>query len=97
MVRRYLGLPIRFLRRVLDRILSFVSGLLTTGSKFRGALDEAAAMVHTGLTPREFVDKSRKADKLIGQYPDLRVKLVKEYVLKSFTSHRLLNYALAVC
>ena len=28
--------------------------------------------------------------------PDLRVQLVKEYVLKNFPSHSLLDYALAV-
>lgn len=28
--------------------------------------------------------------------PDLRVELVKEYVLKNFPSHTLLDYALAV-
>lgn len=42
-----------------DLISSLASGLLTIGSRFGGALDEAAAMVlnacDTGLTPREFV------------------------------------------
>ena len=51
-----------------DLISSLASGLLTIGSRFRGALDEAAAMFSnardTGLTPREFVDNSRKANKL---------------------------------
>ena len=28
--------------------------------------------------------------------PDLRVELVKEYVMKNFPTHRLLDYALAV-
>ena len=59
----------------------------------------------TGLTPREFVDESRKANKLISgighkiksvNNPDLRVELVKEYVRKHFPSHSLLDYALAV-
>ena len=116
-----------------DLISSLASGLLTIGSRFGGALDEAAAMFSnardTGLTPREFVDNSRKANKLsklklnflcmitdgfslivsksklvsgIGHKiksvnnPDLRVELVKEYVLKNFPSHSLLDYALAV-
>ncbi|KAF8273728.1 citrate synthase-like protein [Lactarius quietus] len=65
---------------------------LTIGSRFGGALDEAASMFSsardTGLTPREFVDQSRKANKLISgighkiksvNNPDLRVQLVKEY------------------
>ncbi|KIY48395.1 ATP-citrate synthase [Fistulina hepatica ATCC 64428] len=92
-----------------DLISSLASGLLTIGSRFGGALDEAASMFSnardTGLTPREFVDNSRKANKLISgighkiksvNNPDLRVELVKEYVLKHFPSHSLLDYALAV-
>ena len=51
-----------------DLISSLASGLLTIGSRFGGALDEAAAMFSSardrGLTPREFVDESRKANKL---------------------------------
>jgi len=51
-----------------DLISSLASGLLTIGSRFGGALDEAASMFSnardTGLTPREFVDNSRKANKL---------------------------------
>ncbi|KAJ7712042.1 ATP citrate lyase isoform 2 [Mycena metata] len=97
-------------RRVLGKILSqsLASGLLTIGSRFGGALDEAASMFSeardTGLTPREFVDNSRKANKLTASgtrsravnNPDLRVELVKEYVRKNFPSHSLLDYALAV-
>ncbi|KIJ63837.1 hypothetical protein HYDPIDRAFT_175858 [Hydnomerulius pinastri MD-312] len=92
-----------------DLISSLASGLLTIGSRFGGALDEAAAMFSgardRGLTPREFVDESRKANKLISgighkiksvNNPDLRVELVKEYVTKNFPSHSLLDYALAV-
>jgi ATP citrate (pro-S)-lyase len=92
-----------------DLISSMASGLLTIGSRFGGALDEAASMFSTardtGLTPREFVDESRKANKLISgighkiksvNNPDLRVELVKEYVRKNFPSHSLLDYALAV-
>jgi ATP citrate (pro-S)-lyase len=51
-----------------DLISSLASGLLTTGSRFGGALDEAASMFSdardTGLTPREFVDQARKQNKL---------------------------------
>ncbi|KAG2084440.1 ATP citrate lyase [Suillus cothurnatus] len=92
-----------------DLISSLASGLLTIGSRFGGALDEAASMFSgardMGLTPREFVDNSRKANKLISgighkiksvNNPDLRVELVKEYVRKNFPSHSLLDYALAV-
>jgi len=92
-----------------DLISSLASGLLTIGSRFGGALDEAAAMFSeakdTGLTPREFVDQCRKKNKLISgighkiksvNNPDLRVELVKEFVQKNFPSHTLLDYALAV-
>jgi ATP citrate (pro-S)-lyase len=51
-----------------DLVSSLASGLLTIGSRFGGALDEAASMFSNardvGLTPREFVDDSRKANKL---------------------------------
>ncbi|KAJ7599131.1 ATP-citrate synthase [Mycena floridula] len=92
-----------------DLISSLASGLLTIGSRFGGALDEAAYMFSeardTGLTPREMVDSARKANKLISgighkiksvNNPDLRVELVKEYVRKNFPSHSLLDYALQV-
>jgi ATP citrate (pro-S)-lyase len=43
-----------------DLISSLASGLLTIGSRFGGALDEAASMFSgardMGLTPREFVN-----------------------------------------
>lgn len=51
-----------------DLISSLASGLLTIGSRFGGALDEAASMFSNAsdqkLTPRQFVDQSRKANKL---------------------------------
>jgi ATP citrate (pro-S)-lyase len=56
-----------------DLISSLASGLLTIGSRFGGALDEAASMFSDardrGLTPREFVDQSRKANKLSAWTP----------------------------
>ncbi|KAL2214109.1 ATP-citrate synthase subunit 1 [Sarocladium strictum] len=92
-----------------DLISALVSGLLTIGSRFGGALDGAAEeftkAFDKGLSPREFVDGMRKANKLIPgighriksrNNPDLRVELVKEYVLANFPSHKLLDYALAV-
>ena len=58
-----------------DLISSLASGLLTIGSRFGGALDEAASMFttarDTGLTPREFVDESRKANKLSKRVSDM--------------------------
>ncbi|KFH48744.1 ATP-citrate synthase subunit-like protein [Hapsidospora chrysogenum ATCC 11550] len=92
-----------------DLISALVSGLLTIGSRFGGALDGAAEeftkAFDKNLSPREFVDGMRKANKLIPgighriksrNNPDLRVELVKEYVLANFPSHKLLDYALAV-
>lgn len=92
-----------------DLISSLVAGLLTIGSRFGGALDGAAEeftkAADKGLSPREFVDTMRKQNKLIPgighriksrNNPDLRVELVKEYVLAKFPSHKLLDYALAV-
>ncbi|KAK7948712.1 uncharacterized protein PG986_009598 [Apiospora aurea] len=92
-----------------DLISSLVAGLLTIGSRFGGALDgaaqEFAKAADSGLSPREFVDSMRKQNKLIPgighriksrNNPDLRVELVKEYVLAKFPNHKLLDYALAV-
>ncbi|KAG8984448.1 citrate synthase, partial [Tulasnella sp. 427] len=92
-----------------DLISSICSGLLTIGSRFGGALDEAASMFSSardrGLSPREFVDEARRANKLISgighkiksvNNPDFRVELVKKFVQENFPTHTLLDYALAV-
>ncbi|TPX10004.1 uncharacterized protein E0L32_008851 [Thyridium curvatum] len=92
-----------------DLISALVSGLLTIGSRFGGALDGAAEeftkAFDKGMSPREFVDTMRKQNKLIPgighrvksrNNPDLRVELVKEYVKAKFPNHKLLDYALAV-
>lgn len=51
-----------------DLISALVSGLLTIGSRFGGALDGAAEeftkAFDKGLSPRDFVDSMRKANKL---------------------------------
>ncbi|KAG2213822.1 hypothetical protein INT47_001091 [Mucor saturninus] len=92
-----------------DLISSLVSGLLTIGERFGGALDGAAGnftkAYDSGLTPREFVTSMRKANKLIPGIghkiksrtnPDMRVELVKEYVKKNFPQTPILDYALKV-
>lgn len=92
-----------------DLISSLVSGLLTIGTRFGGALDGAAEefskAYDKGLSARTFVDTMRKQNKLIPgighkvksrQNPDLRVELVKDYAHKNFPSTTLLDYALAV-
>ncbi|KAF2483171.1 citrate synthase-like protein [Neohortaea acidophila] len=92
-----------------DLISALVSGLLTIGSRFGGALDGAAEeftkAYDKGMSPRDFVDTMRKENKLIPgighrvksrNNPDLRVTLVKEYCQKNFPSTKLLDYAIAV-
>ncbi|KAI7847714.1 citrate synthase-like protein [Circinella umbellata] len=92
-----------------DLISSVVSGLLTIGERFGGALDGAATnfarAYDSGMTPREFVTSMRKANKLIPGIghkiksrtnPDMRVELVKNFVKKNFPHTPILDYALAV-
>ncbi|MCJ1376406.1 citrate synthase [Loxospora ochrophaea] len=92
-----------------DLISALVSGLLTIGSRFGGALDGAAEeftkAFDKGLSPRDFVDTMRKENKLIPgighkvksrNNPDLRVELVKQFVKKNFASCKMLDYAIAV-
>lgn len=92
-----------------DLISSLVSGLLTIGERFGGALDGAASnftkAYDSGMTPREFVTSMRKANKLIPGIghkiksrtnPDMRVELVKDYVKKNFPHTPILDYALKV-
>lgn len=92
-----------------DLVSSLVSGLLTIGDRFGGALDGAARMftsgLDRGLTARELVDEARRNGVLLPgighkiksvSNPDYRVQVVKEYVLKNFPTHPTLDYALAV-
>lgn len=92
-----------------DLVSSLVSGLLTIGDRFGGALDDAAKTFSQakdrGLTPREFVDEMRRGNKLIPGIghkvksvtnPDFRVQVLVEHVRKEFPSHSMLDYALAV-
>ena len=96
-------------RAAKDLISSLVSGLLTIGPRFGGALDDAAReftrAYDSGLSPREFVDSMRKANRLIPgighkvksrNNPDFRVEVVKDYVHTHFPRTPLLDYALAV-
>ncbi|XP_006616706.1 ATP-citrate synthase [Apis dorsata] len=92
-----------------DLVSSLVSGLLTIGDRFGGALDGAARMFSeaydAGLHPQEFVNNTRKKGKLIMgighriksiNNPDMRVKLIKEYVMDNFPARPLVEYALEV-
>ncbi|VDO64114.1 unnamed protein product [Onchocerca flexuosa] len=95
-----------------DLISSLVSGLLTIGDRFGGALDGAARQFSEafdkGLSPMQFVNKQR----LIGEHimgighrvksinnPDKRVDILKSFVLdreKFKQETPLLEYALKV-
>ncbi|KAL6263082.1 hypothetical protein P5V15_005883 [Pogonomyrmex californicus] len=92
-----------------DLVSSLVSGLLTIGDRFGGALDGAARMFSeaydAGLHPQEFVNNTRKKGELIMgighrvksiNNPDMRVKLIKEFVLENFPAKPLVEYALEV-
>jgi len=92
-----------------DLVSSLVSGLLTIGDRFGGALDGAASMFteafDSGVIPMDFVNNTKKEGKLILgighrvksiNNPDKRVTLIKEYVKENFPSTPLLDYALQV-
>jgi ATP citrate (pro-S)-lyase len=92
-----------------DLISSVVSGMLTIGPRFGGAIDGAAQMFSDaydrGLTPQQFVNEMKKKGvniQGIGHLiksvnnPDMRVTLMKEYAKKHFKSTPILDYALEV-
>lgn len=92
-----------------DLISSLVSGMLTIGPRFGGALDGAAywfSWAHdNGMSPSEFVKHMKnKGENIPGighriksvQNPDVRVTLIKEYAKKHFESTQILDYALEV-
>jgi len=92
-----------------DLIPALVSGLLTIGPRFGGAVDGAAAIFSWGydsqLTPDQFVETMRKKNELIAgighrvkstHNPDKRVTILKEYAMAHFPRTEVLNYALKV-
>lgn len=92
-----------------DLISSLVSGLLTIGDRFGGALDAAAKQFSeaydSGMIPMEFVNTMRKKGQLIMgighrvksiNNPDMRVQILKEFVKEQFPSTPILDYALEV-
>merc|ERR1719229_1850339 len=92
-----------------DLVSSLVSGLLTIGDRFGGALDGAAKQFtgayDAGQIPMDFVNTMRKKGQLIMgigsrvksiNIPDMRVPLVKDFVKANFPSTPLPDYALDV-
>jgi ATP citrate (pro-S)-lyase len=92
-----------------DLVSSVVSGLLTIGDRFGGALDGAAKQFSeaydSNMHPMDFVNAMRKKGQLIMgighrvksiNNPDIRVKIIKEFVLENFPAKPLLEYALEV-
>ena len=92
-----------------DLISSIVSGMLTIGPRFGGALDGAAQQFShafdNGLTPQRFVDEMKAQGILIQgighriksiHNPDMRVTIIKEYAKSHFKATPLLDYALEV-
>jgi len=96
-------------RAAKDIISCLVSGLLTIGPRFGGAIDGAAQMFkgayEAGESPDEFIARMKKKGvniQGIGHRvksvtnPDMRVTQLKEYIFKNFPQHKLLDYALEV-
>jgi ATP citrate (pro-S)-lyase len=92
-----------------DLISSVVSGMLTIGPRFGGAIDGAAQMFSDaydrGLTPVQFVEEMKKKGiniQGIGHLvksihnPDMRVTIIKEYAKKNFKATPILDFALEV-
>ncbi len=92
-----------------DLISSIVSGMLTIGPRFGGALDGVAQQfsqaLDKGLTPQQFVDSMKSQGILIQgighriksiHNPDMRVTIIKEYAKSHFKATPLLDYALEV-
>ncbi|MBI5001291.1 MAG: ATP citrate synthase [Euryarchaeota archaeon] len=92
-----------------DLISSIVSGMLTIGPRFGGAVDGAAQMMSAALdagkAPAQFVKEMKdKGLNIQGighliksvHNPDMRVEIIKGYAKKNFKSTKVLDYALAV-
>ncbi len=92
-----------------DVVSSLVSGLLTIGPRFGGAIDDAARYFKrasdTQQDPEVFVEEmKRKGIPIPGighrikslDNPDKRVEILKNYAYKKFPQTKYLDYALAV-
>jgi len=96
-------------RAARDLMSCVASGILTIGSRFGGALDDAARFFKDALqrkiSPREFVAEMKAKDINIPgighlvksvQNPDKRVELLKKFARENFPATDLLNFALEV-
>ncbi|KAH8074448.1 ATP citrate synthase [Aureococcus anophagefferens] len=92
-----------------DLVSSLVSGLLTIGPRFGGALDGAATMMtdacDRGMSGKQFVDDCKREGKLIMgighriksvENPDMRVEIIKKYAQAHFPKTPTLDFALEV-
>lgn len=93
-----------------DLMSSLAAGILAIGPRFGGAISDAAKYfkmgMKKGMNPLEFITHMKKVVQInipgIGhriksvQNPDMRVKLLKDYVLSNFPKHPYLDYALEV-
>ncbi|MBN2154520.1 MAG: ATP citrate synthase [Candidatus Lokiarchaeota archaeon] len=93
-----------------DLMSSLSSGILTIGPRFGGAISDAARYFREALlkkmSPQEFVSYMKNVLKInipgIGhriksiENPDVRVKLLKEFVFQNFKKHPYLDFALEV-
>ena len=92
-----------------DVVSSLISGLLTIGPRFGGAIDNAAKYFKYGfdnnLSPKEFLAYMKKEGIPIPgighriksvRNPDLRITSLKKFVAENFPSSPILDYALEV-
>jgi ATP-citrate lyase alpha-subunit len=92
-----------------DVISSLVTGLLTIGPRFGGAIDDAARYFKyandNGMSPAEFMAYMKKEGKPISgighriksvRNPDLRVTGLKKFAAENFPATPLLDFALEV-
>ena len=92
-----------------DVISSLVTGLLTIGPRFGGAIDDAARYFKyandNGMSPAEFIDYMKREGKTISgighriksvRNPDLRVSGLKKFASEHFPATPLLDFALEV-
>jgi ATP-citrate lyase alpha-subunit len=93
-----------------DLMSALASGILTIGPRFGGAISDAAKYIREalqkGMKPQEFVKYMKDVVNInipgIGhriksvQNPDVRVQLLKEFVIKNFNKHPHLDFALEV-